>query len=59
MVGADGALGDIVVDDVAIGEALCDRVEGLTKSDWEDRDTTAALTIGPAHRRRMAGLRVR
>ncbi|APU14556.1 MULTISPECIES: hypothetical protein [Actinoalloteichus] len=56
LVGEDGALGDVIVADVATGTALCEQVEGLTVSDW-DRDTTAALTIGPAHRNRMAGRR--
>ncbi|ASO19995.1 hypothetical protein FHR81_000324 [Actinoalloteichus hoggarensis] len=58
LVGEDGALGDVIVADVATGAALCEQVEGLIPSEW-DRDTTEALTIGPAHRRRMAGRRVR
>ncbi|GAA2359012.1 hypothetical protein GCM10009854_41910 [Saccharopolyspora halophila] len=53
LVGEDGQLGDVMVPDVATGEALVEKVDGLTGSDW-DADTTAALKIGAAHRRRMA-----
>lgn len=56
LVGADGILGDVVVPDVAGGEAVCAAVEGVEVSEW-DRDTTAAVRIGAAHRRRMAGPR--
>ncbi|MGQ0838541.1 hypothetical protein [Actinokineospora sp.] len=53
LVGADGALGDVLVADPATGAALVERVEGLEKSDW-DRETVAAAKIGAGHRRRMA-----
>jgi hypothetical protein len=58
LVGEDGMLGDVMVSDVATGEALVDAVDGLTAGEW-DAETTAALKIGPAHRRRMAGPRAR
>ncbi len=58
LVGEDGMLGDVMVADVATGQALAEAVEGLTLSDW-DTDTVAALQIGPEHRRKMAGPRAR
>jgi hypothetical protein len=57
LVGNDGAMGDIVVSDVAVGEALRDAVAGVHAAEW-DRDTIAATKIGPRHRRRMATPRV-
>jgi hypothetical protein len=55
LVGADdGALGDVVLADVATAEALVEQVPDLEPAEW-DRETTAALRIGPAHRHRMAG----
>lgn len=53
LVGDDGALGDVLVADVATAESVVGAVEGLQLSDW-DADTTAALQIGPEYRRRMA-----
>ncbi|MDR7303397.1 hypothetical protein [Haloactinomyces albus] len=53
LIGDDGALGDVMVADVATAESVVGAVDGLTLSDW-DADTTAALQIGPGHRRRMA-----
>ncbi|WP_086819815.1 hypothetical protein [Allokutzneria sp. NRRL B-24872] len=58
LVGSDGALGDVVVPDVATAEAVCAAVEGVQVSEW-DRETVAATVIGPAHRRKMAGPRAR
>ncbi|NYH77019.1 shikimate 5-dehydrogenase [Actinopolyspora biskrensis] len=58
LIGADGALGDVMVPDPATGESVVEQVEGLDSSEW-DADTAAALTIGPGHRRRMAGPRAR
>ncbi|QGK69737.1 hypothetical protein GIY23_09595 [Allosaccharopolyspora coralli] len=55
LIGADGAFGDVVVADVATGESVIEAVENLTASEW-DAQTTAALTIGPAHRKKMAGM---
>lgn len=58
LIGADGALGDVLVPDVATGEAVVAAVDKLEASEW-DTDTTAALKIGARHRRRMAGPRAR
>jgi hypothetical protein len=58
LIGADGILGDVVVPDVASGEAVCAAVADLEVGEW-DRDTTAAVRIGSTHRRRMAGPRAR
>ncbi|MEU6261693.1 hypothetical protein [Saccharopolyspora shandongensis] len=58
LVGEDGLLGDVMVPDVAAGEALVEAVDGLSPHEW-DGETVAALKIGPAHRRKMAGPRAR
>jgi hypothetical protein len=54
LVGADGALGDVVVPAVATGEALVEAVEDLETASW-DAETVKATKIGAAHRRKMAG----
>ena len=56
LVGNDGAMGDIVVPDVATGEAVISAA-GAQAAEW-DRETTAATRIGPRHRRRMAAPKV-
>jgi len=53
LVGADGALGDVMVPTEAAGAELAEKVDGLEASEW-DRETVAATKIGPAHRRKMA-----
>ncbi|RBM18181.1 hypothetical protein DI005_19770 [Prauserella sp. PE36] len=53
LVGADGALGDVVVPSPETGEALVEAVEDLQAATW-DAETVNATVIGPAHRRRMA-----
>ncbi|MGH3435300.1 MAG: hypothetical protein ACRDRN_02410 [Sciscionella sp.] len=58
LVGADGALGDVVVATVAVGEQLAVATPELELSTW-DGDTTAALLIGAAHRKNMAASRTR
>jgi hypothetical protein len=55
LVGADGALGDVMVPSSATGDALVEAVEGLEAAEW-DTTTVNAVKIGPAHRRKMAGL---
>ena len=40
--------------DVASAEAVVEAVADLERHEW-DRETTAAVKIGPAHRRKMAG----
>jgi hypothetical protein len=54
LVGADGAMGDVVVADVPTAEAVCAQLADLHVGEW-DRETIAAAKIGPEHRRRMAG----
>ncbi|MBW4720923.1 hypothetical protein [Saccharothrix obliqua] len=54
LVGADGAMGDVMVPDVETAEAVVAAVADMDEHTW-DRDTTEALKIGPAHRHRMAG----
>jgi hypothetical protein len=55
LVGADdGALGDVVLSDLATAEALVEQTPDLEPAEW-DRETTAALRIGPALRHKMAG----
>lgn len=54
LVGADGALGDVVVPSVATGEALVEAVEDLEPAAW-DAETVKQAKIGPEHRRKMAG----
>ena len=54
LVGADGAMGDLVLPDVPTAEALVEHITDLDAAEW-DRETTASLKIGPAHRRKMAG----
>jgi hypothetical protein len=56
LVGNDGAMGDIVVPDVATGEAVVEAA-GAQPAEW-DRETVAAVKIGPRHRRRMAAPKV-
>jgi hypothetical protein len=53
LVGADGALGDVVVPSVATGEALIEAVEDLEAATW-DAETVQATKIGAEHRRKMA-----
>ncbi|GAA3462529.1 hypothetical protein J2S66_003772 [Saccharothrix longispora] len=54
LVGDDGAMGDVVLPDVATAEAVVEAAADVEKHEW-DRETTAAVKIGPAHRRKMAG----
>ena len=53
LVGADGAMGDVVVGDVEAATAAVEAAAGVEQAEW-DRETTAATRIGPAHRRKMA-----
>lgn len=52
LVGADGAMGDVVVSSVEIGDALVAAVDELETADW-DAETVNSTEIGPKHRRRM------
>ncbi|MGX7828700.1 hypothetical protein ACTG9Q_26750 [Actinokineospora sp. 24-640] len=53
LVGADGAMGDVMVASPAAGQALIERTEGLDASEW-DRETVESTRIGAAHRAKMA-----
>lgn len=53
LVGADGALGDVVVAGTATGEALIEAVEDLEPAEW-DAATVNGTKIGAGHRRHMA-----
>lgn len=53
LVGADGAMGDIVTEDVESATAAVEAAADVEAAEW-DRETTAATKIGPAHRRKMA-----
>jgi hypothetical protein len=56
LVGADGAMGEVIVANPAAGEALVEAVADLEPAAW-DAETVNATVIGPEHRRRMAGPR--
>lgn len=56
LVGADGAMGDVVVPSQETGEALIAAIGDLEAAEW-DSATVNATVIGPEHRRRMAGPR--
>jgi len=58
LVGSDGAMGDVFVPRMSTGEALVAAVDDLDVTGW-DAETVNATKIGPAHRRRMAGVRAR
>jgi hypothetical protein len=56
LVGADGALGDVLVAGPGAGAALVETVDDLEAAEW-DSETVKLAKIGPAHRRKMAGPR--
>ncbi|HKS49907.1 MAG TPA: hypothetical protein VJT49_33325 [Amycolatopsis sp.] len=58
LVGADGAMGDVMVPTPATGQALVEAISELETAAW-DAETVNATVIGPGHRRRMAGPRAR
>ncbi|SES05081.1 hypothetical protein SAMN05216188_120119 [Lentzea xinjiangensis] len=53
LVGADGAMGDVITPDVESATRAVEAAENVEAAEW-DRETTAATRIGPAHRRKMA-----
>lgn len=55
LVGADGVLGDRMVDDLAIAKALVEAVDGLTAAEEWDRDLTSRATPRTGHWAKMAG----
>lgn len=52
LIGADGAMGDLVVDSAEVAQALIDQVADIEPADW-DAETVEATDIGADHRRRM------
>ncbi|WP_253865004.1 hypothetical protein [Prauserella halophila] len=58
LVGADGAMGDVVVPNAETGAALVEAIDALESAEW-DSDTVNATVIGAEHRRTMAGPRAR
>ncbi|SDH20392.1 hypothetical protein SAMN05216553_117198 [Lentzea fradiae] len=56
LVGADGAMGDVITKDVETATRAVEAEQGVEQAEW-DRETTAAAKIGPAHRRKMAKMR--
>lgn len=54
LVGADGVLGDQVVENNDIAHALVDATAGLTESEW-DRELVSSVNPAPGHYRKMAG----
>ncbi|HEX7301509.1 hypothetical protein [Lentzea sp.] len=53
LVGADGAMGDVMTKTVEDATGAVEAAQGVEAAEW-DRETTAAAKIGPAHRRKMA-----
>ncbi|GHH55665.1 hypothetical protein GCM10017774_72390 [Lentzea cavernae] len=53
LVGADGAMGDVMAKDVESATSAVEASDGVEQAEW-DRETTGATKIGPAHRRKMA-----
>lgn len=52
LVGPDGHVGDVIVGDVATGQALVADNEDVQTADW-DAETVNETKIGAAHRRKM------
>ena len=53
LVGADGAMGDVMAKDVEAATKAVEAVDNVEQAEW-DRETIASTKIGPAHRRKMA-----
>ncbi|GAC68759.1 hypothetical protein [Gordonia soli] len=49
-----GLLGDQVVADLAVAQAVVDTVDGVEVAEW-DRELTSETTVSPTHYRKMAG----
>ncbi|WP_187701470.1 hypothetical protein, partial [Dietzia sp. E1] len=54
LVGADGVLGDTMVDSLSEAEAVRDGISGLTGSDWT-RELVSRTDVPAGHWKRMAG----
>ncbi|WP_069165170.1 hypothetical protein [Nocardia altamirensis] len=55
LVGADGILGDRVVDTMDIAKELVATIDGLTEADEWDRELTSIVTPRSGHWAQMAG----
>jgi hypothetical protein len=53
LVGADGAMGDVMAKDVETATSAVEAAAGVEQAEW-DRETISGTKIGPAHRRKMA-----
>lgn len=58
LVGADGAMGDVVAASPESGAALIEAIDDIEAAEW-DAETVNATVIGAEHRRKMAGPRAR
>ena len=56
LVGADGIMGDQMVDSMADAEAVVDAIASVTRVEW-DRDLVSVATLAPGHAKRMASRR--
>ncbi|MBH0774847.1 hypothetical protein [Nocardia bovistercoris] len=55
LVGADGILGDRMVDDMPAARKLIEMVDGLSEADEWDRELTSVVTPRSGHWAKMAG----
>ncbi|MBF6331024.1 hypothetical protein [Nocardia transvalensis] len=55
LVGADGVLGDRVVDDLPTAKALVEAVDGVSETEHWDRELTSVVTPAKGHWAKMAG----
>lgn len=56
LVGADGILGDRVVDDLATAKALVESIDGLSETEEWNRELVSVVTpVMPTHWKKMAG----
>lgn len=52
LIAPNGRIGDVIVADVATGNAVIEAEEDLQAAEW-DSETVGRTTIGPARRRNM------
>ncbi|OHT88241.1 hypothetical protein [Mycobacteroides saopaulense] len=55
LIGADGVLGDQVVDDLATAQAAVAAVEGIEVAPEWDRELVSTANPAPGHAKKMAG----
>lgn len=54
LVGADGIMGDQMVENMAAAEAAIEASPDVTRAEW-DRELVSVAALEPEHARRMAG----